>query len=80
MRYLAILILALTALVGISFAVLNAKEVPFDYYIGTTTVPLSFLLVGSLVIGIGLGMLALLPSLFRLSFRLRRLRREIKRD
>lgn len=75
MRIFSILILSLTALVGISFAVLNAHSVRVNYYIGVREIPLSLLLLLALVLGILIGILSLYPRIFRLKLEIRRLRR-----
>jgi putative membrane protein len=72
MRLLGLLALGLLALIGFSFAILNAQSVSVDYYIGTRQIPLSLLLVGTLIVGIFIGMLLLLPSILRLKFIVRR--------
>lgn len=75
MRIFSILALSLAAVIGLTFALLNAHSVPIDYYIGSRTIPLPLLLIGVLVLGILLGMIAVLPTLIRLKFEIRRLRR-----
>ena len=50
----------------------NHQQVHFDYYLGTIDLPLSVLLVSALGIGMGLGLLGLLPHLLRQRLRLRR--------
>jgi putative membrane protein len=51
MRILSFLIFLVILFLGISFAVLNAQQVIINYYLGTSKLPLSLLLV--LVLGIG---------------------------
>lgn len=75
MRYLGLIALSLTALLGISFAMLNAQQVHFDYYVGTQELPLSLLLIGTFVLGIIIGMLTFLSTIFKLKYEVRRLRR-----
>lgn len=75
MRFFSILILSLVALLGISFAVLNAGLVHINYYIGSREIPLSLLLFLSFVLGLGLGMLSLYGRLLRLKWEIRRLKR-----
>ncbi len=74
MRYLSLIPLALIALLGVSFAILNAMPVHFDYYLGTAEVPLSLLMVGALILGAIIGMLTVLPTVVRQKFENRRLR------
>jgi len=73
MRLIRFLILGLVALLGFSFALLNAQQVHIDYYVGTRDLPLSLLLVVAFVAGILLGLCLILPSNWRLKFELRRL-------
>lgn len=75
MRLFSILILSLTALIGISFAVLNAQPVLVNYYFGTQTIPLSLLLLMVLILGILIGLFSLYPRIVRLKLEVRRLRR-----
>lgn len=75
MRIFSILTLSLTALIGISFAVLNAHSVKVNYYLGSKEIPLSLLLLLSFVLGIIIGLLCLYPRIVRLRLELRRLRR-----
>lgn len=74
MRLISLLILSMVAILGFSFALLNAQQVPIDYYVGTRDLPLSLLLVAAFVVGILLGLCLILPSHWRLKFELRRLR------
>lgn len=78
MRYLGLIFLGLTALLGASFAIINARSVPFNYYFGSQEIPLSILLVLTLIIGVLLGMSFMFPLIFRLKLEIRRLRRGIK--
>lgn len=77
MRIFSILALSLTALIGISFAVLNAHPVRVNYYIATQEIPLSLLLFLAFILGIILGMLSLYPRILKLKLEIRRLRRSI---
>jgi len=78
MRLLVLLALGFIALLGITFASLNAEPVLFHYYIGVQTLPLSILIIGFFIIGILLGILVSIPSIFRLKMEARRLRRQIR--
>lgn len=77
MHYLGLIVLGFAAILGISFAVLNAQSVTFNYYLGTHELPLSLLLIAILVFGICIGLIASWPSLLRLKFENRRLRRSL---
>jgi len=75
MRFVSLIALSLIALLGLSFAVLNAQAVSLNYYIGVGEVPLSLLLVGVFILGVFLGCLCFIPTFFKLKFEIRRLRR-----
>lgn len=56
MRRLLILVFMLfCALIGISFASLNAQRVAVDYYLGIRAIPLSLVVVASLFFGAIMG-------------------------
>lgn len=59
MRILTTIFVLLLILLGVTFAGLNAELVAVNYYVGSTKLPLSLLLVLSLVCG---GLLSLLFS------------------
>lgn len=75
MRIFSLIALSLTAVTGISFAVLNAQIVPVHFYLGNREMPLSLLVVFSLILGIIIGIATILPTVWRLKFELRHLRR-----
>ena len=76
LRLLNICFLSVIALLGLSFAILNANPVMVDYYIGAREIPLSFLLVVVFILGIFLGFLSSIPTYLRLKCEIRRLMRE----
>lgn len=55
MRILQIVLLTLIALLGITFACLNAEPIPLHYYVGVKNLPLSLLLILTLILGCFLG-------------------------
>ncbi|MBI5448604.1 MAG: LapA family protein [Gammaproteobacteria bacterium] len=59
MRLLKLVLILLMALLGVSFACLNAQPVLINYYIGNSLIPFSLLLVFALILGSLLGALAL---------------------
>lgn len=65
-------------LLGVSFAILNAHPVSFNYYLASRELPLSILLVSAFIIGILLGILVMIPNLLKHKFEIRRLRRQDK--
>lgn len=66
MRIFFYILLILVVLLGITFAALNAESVTLHYYFGKMQIPLSFLVVFSLVFGILFGWILHLTKLFRL--------------
>jgi putative membrane protein len=69
-----LLVLAL----GLFFGLLNAEPVSVNYYFGTRQLPLSLILVLTLVCGALAGLLAGIGPMFRLRRELRRLRKEMR--
>ncbi|MBN2689643.1 MAG: LapA family protein [Gammaproteobacteria bacterium] len=69
------LVVLFVVVLGISFAYLNAINVPFNYYLGTVTLPLSILLLFALGLGILFGFLSMLPLWFRWYFSERKLKK-----
>jgi len=76
MRLLKWLALCFIALLGITFASLNAESVSVNYYVGVEKIPLSILVVGAIILGILLGWILSLPNTIRLKMELKRLRRQ----
>ncbi len=76
MRLLMLLVLGFVALLGVTFASLNAESVVVHYYIGIQKIPLSALVVGVLVLGVLIGLLASFPVILQLKMKLRRLSRQ----
>jgi len=71
MRLLSLIVLTFAALLGISFAVLNAGPVVVNYYIGSQTFPLSVLILGVLVLGILVGWIVSFLTILKLKMKLR---------
>jgi lipopolysaccharide assembly protein A len=78
MKYVGYIILIVLILLGITFAVLNSDTVALHYYAGRIEMPLSLCMAMSVAIGILLGILVMLPRLFRLRVRARKLRKRLK--
>ena len=72
-----ILILAVV-LFGLLLHLQNDQEVTLGYYLGTIKLPLSVIIVLSLIAGAILGVLASLPLIFKLRRQRRRLEKQIK--
>ena len=57
-RIITFIVLLLVALLGLTFALMNAEPVQLDYYFGTMKAPLSLLVVIAIIVGAGLGVFA----------------------
>ena len=77
-RLIVSILTLLLVLVGLAFAVVNARPVELNYFLGTREVPLAMTLVLALVFGAGLGMLFSLGMVVRLKRETLRLRRQIQ--
>lgn len=78
MRILALIVLLLVVALGLTFSVMNAEPVNLNYYFGSAAIPLALLLVGAVVLGAVLGVLASLGAIFRLKRDNARLRRDVR--
>ena len=56
-RFFSYIIIFLIIILGITFACLNAESVHLNYYIGSSVLPLSLLLVITLAVGVLIGLL-----------------------
>ena len=63
---------------GLLFFVKNNQVEEFDYIIGSKELPLSILLLASLVTGAILGILATVPLILRLNHQKKRLEKQVK--
>lgn len=77
-RLIASILTLLLVLIGLAFAVVNAKPVELNYFLGTREVPLAMTLVLTLAIGAGIGILFSLGMMVRLKRETLRLRRQIQ--
>ncbi|MGE3772050.1 MAG: lipopolysaccharide assembly protein LapA domain-containing protein [Gammaproteobacteria bacterium] len=77
-RVLRAVVLLLVALAGLAFHVRNHAPLTLDFYAFQTVVPASWLVVGGLVVGVALGVLAMLPERWRLARQLKRRTRELE--
>ena len=76
MRLLRNLLMLLLAILAISFAILNAHPVAFHYYSGEAQIPLSYLLLASLICGVLLASLVFFAIYCRLRCKFWKLQRE----
>jgi len=63
---------------GLAFHLRNDHIVEFDFYLGIISLPFSLYVIGALCIGALLGILSVLPRLFRLKRETARLQRHLK--
>ena len=69
MRFLQILFWLFVILLVVTFTVLNAHTVTFDYYTGNIQIFLPLLLVLTLFVGILIGVMLMIPALIRTKHR-----------
>lgn len=77
-RIIVLVFVLLVATVGISFTARNAQPVRVDYYVGVADFPLSLLLVGTLILGVLLGVTASIGMVLSSRREAQRLRRRVK--
>lgn len=78
MRIITLISSGIIILLGVTFAFLNSEPVMVNYYIGTTQVPLSILLVSILAVGSILGLLIGFVHVIKLKFLNRKLRKRLE--
>jgi len=78
MRALTYIFFILLILLGLTFAGLNAEPVSLNYYVGNTKLPLSLLLILTLICGGLLGLLASCIVYIRLKSSNSKLRQRVK--
>ena len=77
-RLLGFLLLLVLVVLGLSFAVLNSEPVALNYYFGYRDIPLSMIVVLSLVAGALIGVLVSLGMILRLKRQAAGLRRKLR--
>lgn len=77
-KFLAIALIACILAVAAAFAVLNSSMVTLDLYTRSFTLPLSILVLLSILLGTLLGLIMSIGAQFRKSAKLRDLRRQLK--
>jgi putative membrane protein len=78
MKLIGFVILLLIIVLGVTFSMLNAETVHFNYYVGQKNLALSLLLGLSLLVGFFLGWLMMFFSLISHKARMSSLRRKLK--
>lgn len=77
-RLLSFVLVLILAVLGLAFAVINAKPVELNYFLATREVPLAMTLVLTLVFGAVIGLLFSLGMVLRLKRETLRLRRQVR--
>lgn len=77
-RLVSLVLLISLVLVGLAFAVINAKPVELNYFLGSREVPLALTLVLTLAFGAFIGLFFSLGMVIRLKRETLRLRRQIQ--
>jgi len=77
-RIIALIVLFLMLLAGLSFYVQNAQPAMLNYYLGSIELPVSILVGLSLLMGALLGILASCMALLRLRHELGSLQRQLR--
>ena len=76
-RVIQLIFAMLVVVLGLAFHIKNDQPVTLNYYVDTIQVPhLSWVVLGSLAVGVVLGILAALNTVFRLKREIRRLARK----
>jgi putative membrane protein len=77
-RIISLVFLLIVLVCGLFFGLLNAAPVRIDYYFGARELPLSLILVITLLAGAVCGVLASLSLIIRKNREISRLRKELK--
>ena len=77
-RILTITIFIIVFAIGIAFSAINNDPVIVNYYLGILSLPLSIVVVLSIVLGIRLGALAIFVSSLQLRYENRRLHKKLE--
>lgn len=77
-RLVSFVVLLVLVLIGLAFAVINAKPVELNYFVATREVPLALTLVLTLAFGALIGFLFSMGMVIRLKREALRLRRQVQ--
>jgi putative membrane protein len=77
-RILTIIIFIIVFVVGIAFSAINNDPVTLNYYLGTLSIPLSIVVVISIILGLVLGALAIFMTSLQLRYENRRLHKKLE--
>jgi len=76
-RIITIIIFIAVFATGAAFSAINNNPVEVQYYLGTLTLPVSVVVIVSLVVGIILGALAIFIGTLRLRYENKRLQKKV---
>jgi uncharacterized integral membrane protein len=76
-RLFAILFFFFVLILGISFSSLNSHVVDVNYYVGTSSLPLSFVVISAFALGVVCAFVVGVTTLWGLRWRVSRLRRDV---
>ena len=76
-RIITIAIFITVFAAGAAFSAVNNSPVNIQYYLGTVTMPISIIVIVSLVIGITIGVLAIFVGSLQLRYENKRLQKKI---
>lgn len=76
-RILTIAFFVAIFIIGAAFSAKNTNPVTIDYYFSTITLPLSVIIVLSLIIGIVIGAIAIFAGTFSIRYENRRLQKQL---
>lgn len=76
-RIITIILFIMVLILGAGFSAINLISVDINYYLGVLSLPLSVVIIASIVLGTALGALILSTSIMRLRYESRRLRKKL---
>lgn len=76
-RIMTIILFVIVLMLGAGFSAINLTPVDINYYLGVLSLPLSIVIIASIILGTLLGALALSTSILRLRYENRRLRKKL---
>jgi lipopolysaccharide assembly protein A len=77
MKVMSMLLMVAIFAFGLMFSIFNPGKVPFDYFFGQADIALSLLLLGVFVMGVVLGVSAMMLVLWREKHRSRRVSKQL---
>lgn len=76
-RIISIILFIIVLILGAGFSAINLTSVDIHYYLGVFSLPLSVVIIVSIVLGTALGALVLSTSIMSLRYENRRLRKKL---